>query len=226
MKTPDTTSFKAVGDLGFRVVTPCSEALGTEGTIDGAVYGESAAFAVFGRIGDTYSWRTAPPGDFTVSWTFPDGASSATLLVEGVGYSQTYANLSATSQLLSLPAAAEGNENVYNLTLTFNDGTVKTASLGRIRGAVQGSAATIRYSPVPADTSVAQRASKVSVFAIPPETSALQVDGVDLPFASGAGYLAWLCPDREPHALSLTVGEDETYEATLKLRKAIVLILR
>ena len=226
MKTPDTTKYKVVGDLGFRVVTPCSETLGTEGTIDGAVYGESAAFEVFGRIDDTYSWRTAPPGDFTVSWTFPDGASSATLLVEGVGYSQTYANLSATSQLLSLPAAAEGNENVYNLTLTFNDGTVKTASLGRIRGAVQGNGATIRYAPVPADTSVAQRASKVSVLAIPPETSALQVDGVNLPFASGAGYLAWLCPDREPHALSLNVGEDETYEATLKLRKAIVLSFR
>ena len=91
---------------------------------------------------------------------------------------------------------------------------------------MQGNGATIRYAPVPADTSVAQRASKVSVLAIPPETSALQVDGVDLPFVSGAGYLAWLCPDREPHALSLNVGEDETYEATLKLRKAIVLSFR
>ena len=226
MKTPDMTSYRAVGDLGFRVVTPCSETLGTEGTIDGAVYGESAAFEVFGRIDDTYSWRTAPPGDFTVSWTFPDGASSATLLVEGVGYSQTYANLSATSQLLSLPAAAEGNENVYNLTLTFNDGTVKTASLGRIRGAVQGSAATIRYSPVPADASVAQRVSRVSVFAIPPETRSLQADGVYLPFEPAASYLAWICPDRQPHVLSLTVGEDETHEATLKLRKAIVLSFR
>ena len=226
MKTPDTTSFKAVGDLGFRVVTPCSETLGTEGTIDGAVYDESAVFEVFGRIDDTYSWRTAPPGDFTVSWTFPDGASSATLLVEGVGYSQTYANLSATSQLLSLPTAAEGNENVYNLTLTFNDGTVKTASLGRIRGAVQGSAATIRYSPVPADASVAQRVSKVSVFTIPPETSTLQVDGVDLPFEPAASYLAWICPDRQPHVLSLTVGENETYEAKLRLARGITLNFR
>ena len=226
MKTPDTTSFKAVGDLGFRVVTPCSETLGTEGTIDGAVYGESAAFEVFGRIDDTYSWRTAPPGDFTVSWTFPDGASSATLLVEGVGYSQTYANLSATSQLLSLPAAAEGNENVYNLTLTFNDGTVQTASLGRIRGAVQGNAATIRYSPVPSDASIAQRVSKVSVFAVPPETGTLTADGVGLPFAAGAGYLAWTCPDLQPHKLALTVGEDETYEATLRLPKGIAINIR
>ena len=226
MKTPDTTSFKAVGDLGFRVVTPCSETLGTEGTIDGAVYGESAAFEVFGRIDDTYSWRTAPPGDFTVSWTFPDGASSATLLVEGVGYSQTYANLSATSQLLSLPAAAEGSENVYSLTLTFDDGTVKTASLGRIRGAAQGNAATIRYSPVPSDASIAQRVSKVSVFAVPPETGTLTADGVGLPFVSGAGYLAWTCPDRQPHTLALTVGADETHEAALRLRKAIVLNFR
>ena len=224
MKTPDTTSFKAVGDLGFRVVTPCSETLGTEGTIDGAVYGESAAFEVFGRIDDTYSWRTAPPGDFTVSWTFPDGASSATLLVEGVGYSQTYANLSATSQLLSLPAAAEGNENVYNLTLTFNDGTVKTASLGRIRGAVPGNAATIRYAPP--GKKAWQNAERVNVFAVPSGTRSLTADGVDVPFVEGAGYVTWICPSRQPHALVLTVGEDEPYEASLKLRAGIVLVFR
>ena len=133
---------------------------------------------------------------------------------------------SLPEQVLSLPAATEGSENVYSLTLTFNDGTVKTASLGRIRGAVQGNAATIRYSPVPADSSVAQRVSKVSVFAVPPETSSLQADGVYLPFVPAASYLAWICPDRQPHVLSLTVGEDETYEAKLRLRKAIVLSFR
>ena len=226
MKTPDTTSYKVAGDLGFRVVTPCSETVAAPETLVGGVYGESAAFEVFNRPDDTYTWRTAPVGDFTVSWTFPDGASSATLLVEGVGYSQTYANLSATSQLLSLPAAAEGNENVYSLTLTFNDGTVKTASLGRIRGAVQGNAATIRYSPVPSDASIAQRVSKVSVFAVPPETGTLTADGVGLPFAAGAGYLAWTCPDLQPHKLALTVGEDETYEATLRLPKGIAINIR
>ena len=91
---------------------------------------------------------------------------------------------------------------------------------------MQGSAATIRYSPVPADASVAQRVSKVSVFAVPPETRSLQADGVYLPFVPAAGYLAWTCPDRQPHTLTLTVGEDETYEATLRLRKSIVLNFR
>ena len=79
---------------------------------------------------------------------------------------------------------------------------------------------------MPADASVAQRVSRVSVFAIPLETSALQVDGVDLPFVSGASYRAWICPDRQAHTLALTVGEDETYEATLKLRKSSVLSFR
>ena len=226
MKTPSTSSYKVVGDLGFRVVTPCSETLGAAGTLDGAVYGESTTFDVFTRPDDTYTWRTAPVGDFTVSWTFPMGATTAKLIVEGIGYAQTNENISATSFTLSLPAASEGSENVYALTLVFNDGTVKTASLGRIRGSVQGSAATIRYAPVPSDASVTQRVSKVSVFTIPPETSSLQVDGVDLPFVPGAGYLAWMCPDREPYAFSLTVGEDETYEAALRLRKATVLIFR
>ena len=136
MKTPDTTSYKVAGDLGFRVVTPCSEPLGAPETLVGSVYGESAAIEVFARPYDTYTWRTAPVGDFTVSWAFPEGATKSTLSVVGVGYSQTYANLTATSQLLSLPAAAEGSENVYTLTLTFDNGDEKTATLGRIRGSV------------------------------------------------------------------------------------------
>ena len=223
MKTPDTTSYRAVGDLGFRVVTPCSETLGTEGTIDGAVYGESAAFEVFGRIDDTYSWRTAPPGDFTVSWTFPDGASSVTLLVEGIGYSQTYADLSVTSQLLSLPAAAEGSENVYSLTLTFNDGTVKTATLGRIRGSVQGNAATIRYANP--DSVAWQRTGSLSVLAVLPGASALSVDGGEATAVAGAGYQAWRLPDDQPHTLTLSVGEDEI-EATLQLLKGTIVLFR
>ena len=224
MKTPDTTSCKVVGDLGFRVVTPCSETLGAEETLDGAVYGDSAPFEVFSRADDTYMWRTAPAGDFTVSWAFPEGATKAKLIVEGVDYSQTYADLTAASQVLSLPAATEGNENVYDLTLTFDDGTVQTASLGRIRGAVAGNAATVRYA---ATNSAAWRvAGPVNVFAVLPGANSLEVDGGAAVPVVGAGYHAWRCSGRNEHALVLAVGESDTFEATLRQAGGTLVIFR
>ena len=224
MKTPDYTSYKVEGDLGFRVVTPCSGTLGAAVALAGAVSGDSAPFEVFSRVGDTYTWRTAPPGDFTVSWAFPEGASSATLLVEGVGYSQTFADVPTNSIALSLPAAAEGSENVYTLTLTFDNGKVATASLGRIRGAVAGSAATIRY-VAPGSRSWGH-ASRLSVFTVLPGENSLAVDGGDAETVVGAGYHAWTCPDYQSHELVLSVGEEESYTATLCPQKGLTVIFR
>ena len=224
MKTPDTTSFKAAGDLGFRVVTPCSETLGTPETLVGGVYGESAAVEVFTRPDDTYMWRTAPVGDFTVSWFFPRGASSATLRVEGIGYSQTYANLSTTSQALALPAATRESENVYSLTLTFDNGEVQTATLGRIRGAVQGNVATVHYAPL--DSSAWHRAWRANVLAVLPGATSLSVDGGEAMPVVGAGYQAWTCLGRLEHTLVLSAEEDVSYTATLRLGKGIVVNFR
>ncbi len=223
MKTPGTTSYKVEGDLGFRVVTPCSGTLGAAVALADTVSGDSAPFEVFSRAGDTYTWRTAPPGDFTVSWTFPEGASSATLLVEGVGYSQTFADVPTNCIALSLPAAAEGSENVYTLTLTFDNGKVATASLGRIRGAVAGNAATIRY-VAPGSRSWGH-ASRLNVFTVPPGENLLAVDGGDAETVVGAGYHAWTCPDYQSHELVLSVGEEEPYTATLRLQRGSMIIV-
>ena len=69
---------------------------------------------------------------------FPAGASSATLSVTGPGYSAQYAILAGTAQYpLSLPpATSPSTENVYDLTLAFDDSasTVRTAKLGLIDG--------------------------------------------------------------------------------------------
>ena len=224
MKTPDTTSFKAAGDLGFRVVTPCSETVAAPETLVGGVYGESAAFEVFTRPDDTYTWRTAPVGDFTVSWFFPRGASSATLRVEGLGYSQTYANLSTTSQALALPAATRESENVYSLTLTFDNGVVQTATLGRIRGAVLGNAATVHYAPL--DSSAWHRAWRANVLAVLPGATSLSVDGGEAMPVVGAGYQAWTCLGRLEHTLVLAAEEDVSYTATLRLGKGTLFIFR
>ena len=126
--------------------------------------------------------------------------------------------------MLSLPAATEGTENVYNLTLAFNDGTVQSASLGRIRGSVQGDTATVRY--VARGSRSWGCASRLNVFTVPPGENSLAVDGGDAETVVGAGYHAWTCPDDQQHELVLSVGEEESYTATLRLRKGFVVIVR
>ena len=62
---------------------------------------------------------------------------TATLSVSGYRYSATYSITGDSSFVLTLPKPEENRpdkENVYSLTLTFSDGSVKTASLGGIAG--------------------------------------------------------------------------------------------
>ena len=82
-------------------------------------------------------WHTATNCVLALPIENPEGATSATLSVTGLRYSATYANITASPFLLTLPAATStATENVYDLTLTFNDTgtTVRTARLGLIRG--------------------------------------------------------------------------------------------
>ena len=83
-------------------------------------------------------WHTATNCVLTLPIEFPAGASSATLSVTGTGYSAQYAIPAGTAQYpLSLPpATSPTTENVYDLTLAFNDSasTVRTAKLGLIDG--------------------------------------------------------------------------------------------
>lgn len=79
-------------------------------------------------------WSTATNSVVTLPIDYPAGVSTATLTVDGQGYSQTYANITDVSFELSLPQAGDpAHENVYNLTLTFGDGTVRTARLGVVQ---------------------------------------------------------------------------------------------
>ena len=90
---------------------------------------------VFLRPETSSFWRTATNQVMSLPVVFPAGASSATLSVTAPGYSAQYAIASSGDFLLSLPAATSPEtENVYDLTLTFNDAaaTVRTAKLGLI----------------------------------------------------------------------------------------------
>ena len=91
---------------------------------------------VFLRPETSSFWNTATNNTMTLPIDFPKGATKATLTVSGVGYeTRTYPDLTDTSFDLELPEPdSPQSENVYDLVLTFDDGTVRTAKLGLVQG--------------------------------------------------------------------------------------------
>ena len=89
-------------------------------------------------------WHTATNNVMDLPISYPEGASSFTLTVHGQQYDRSYADQTGDSFELTLPApTSPTTENVYDLTLTFDDGTVRRAKLGLIQGHdVKGEGAT------------------------------------------------------------------------------------
>ena len=145
---------------------------------------------VFLNAEDSYLWRTAPSATFTVQWENPEGVP-ATLQVTGRGYSKTYSDLTATSQQLALPAAADdASENVFTLTLTLGD-DVKTAQIAVVRGVgVGGEAQTAAYRDVNASEKRWAKFRDHAVLPIPAGTKAFSIDGqtVDTGLKGAAGW--------------------------------------
>lgn len=120
-------------------------------------------------------WNTATNNVMSLPIDYPAGASSATLTVEGDGYSQTYADLRDTSFELQLPRPDLPElENVYNLTLTFDNGVVRRAKLGLIQGLAPQSAGSTRCL-APANGTVWNKVRRRAVLPIPYGTTAFSV---------------------------------------------------
>ena len=94
---------------------------------------------VFLRPKESFLWCTATNATISLPVVYPDGATSANLSVSGLGYSANYLDVAEGEFLLTLPAAtAPSNENVYDLTLTFSNGTERKAKLGLVQGVIGG----------------------------------------------------------------------------------------
>ena len=103
-------------------------AIGAEGS-------KSDATFVFLQPETSSFWRTATNSTMTIPIYYSKGAVKADLLVEGMQYSKAYNDITAESVDIKLPAPTnERTENVYTLTLSFDDGTVQTTKLGAVRG--------------------------------------------------------------------------------------------
>ena len=137
----------------------------------------------------TSFWHTATNDVMSLPVTYPSGASSATLTVQGVGYSRTYSGITGDSFELHLPKPISyATEDVFDLTLTFSDGTVRTAKLGLVTSfSADGTGTTRCIAPVESRKWRTMR--KTAVFPIPYGTTAfsVSVNGSPTVLDSGLG---------------------------------------
>lgn len=134
---------------------------------------------VFLRPETSSFWNTATNSTMTVPIDFPPGASRAQLTVTGLGYSCMYADVTDRSFTFELPAPhSPETENVYDLTLAFDNGVTRSARLGLVQGLSPDPEGTTRCL-APQTASVWRKAKGRSVIPIPYGTVSLTVDGVE-----------------------------------------------
>lgn len=175
----------------------------------GATEVESEPTFVFLRPETSSFWHTATNNVMTVPVDFPSGATSATLAITGYKYAQSYPGITDKSFTFTLPPAeSPETENVYDLTLRFNDdaATVRTAKLGLVTSFAAGSEA-VTSVIAPSEGNV-WKAKGRAVLPIPCGTTSFTVDGVstDTGLAGAQGWYALPLKSGGTTALSLTAN--------------------
>ena len=174
---------------------------------------------VFLRPETSSFWHTATNNTLTLPIDYPLGATRATLTVSGVKYSYSTNLPASTAEFdLELPApTSPQTENVYDLTLTFDNGASRTARLGLVQGLSPDSEGTTRCL-APAEGRVWNTVRKQAVLPIPygatslsvevgGETTVTELDG-------SQGWFALRAPNGKEFSLSL-LGDGFSHAASL-----------
>lgn len=193
----------------------------------------SDAVCVFTAPERSFLWCTATTPTVTLPVVFPDGATSASLAVSGLGYTATYTIAAEGDFTLSLPAATSADtENAYDLTLSFTGSdVVRTARLGVIYGSdAAGSGKTRCLAPV--STRRWGRVERRAVVPIPygatsfsftPEGGTAITDtGLD----GTAGWFAFVVPSNTSATLAMTDADGIPHSALLTGVECTVVRLR
>ena len=178
--------------------------------------GKSNDAVVFLRPGEMSFWHTATNSTMSVPVDMPPMASKATLTVRGVKYEKSYEITTSGSFAFSLPPATSPQaENVYDLTLAFDDGTVQTAKLGLVQGYAKGSDASTRVLSPKGDAKW-RAVTRRAVLPIPCGMTSVSVNGtaVDTGLGGDRGWLALALASGEEASLSAEAG-GEAYSAGL-----------
>ena len=219
------------GALRLRSVAVCLSALFA--SVTALADGDTSDPALVYLRPETSSfWHTATNSTMTLPVEFPVGASSATLTVTGAfNYSQTINDITSSSVTVALPEAVmpendPATEDVYDFTLTFNDGTVRTAKLGLIAGLGDGEGQTRCLAP--ASGSAWEKVKGQVAIPIPYGMTSFEINGTstDTGLDGAQGWYVLKLKSNVSAALSGLVGE---YSWTALLKGAATgffLILR
>lgn len=183
---------------------------------------------VFLRPETSSFWNTATNSTMTLPIDFPQGATSASLTVRGDRYDRTYDGLVTNSFVLELPQpTSPETENVYDLTLAFDDGTMRTAKLGLIQGLSPDAEGTTRCL-APIHGSVWNNVEKRAVLPIPYGTTSFTVNGVetDTGLAGAQGWYALRGRNGETYSLSLVANGVNYLASLVGYGSGILLILK
>lgn len=167
---------------------------------------------------ETSFWRTATNNVITLPVHFPRGASSAELEVRAWRYRRVYGGLQEGDFNLELPAPTDpSREDVYELKLVFDDGTVRRARLGVIFGTGAKSSGSTRcvFDGESADWTAFTRRAVLPVFH---GAASLSVNGedIDLGFDGGRGWFS-LVAERSSSELELGMSvPDGDFSALLR----------
>ena len=166
---------------------------------------------VFLQPEKTALWSTGTGESFSIAIPYPPGVEkTATLSVSGYRYSETYSVKDDSSFVLTLPKPEENRpdkENVYTLTLTFDDGSVQTAKLGGIAGFDGSSEGTTRCL-LSQDDPRWRTVKRSAVLPIPYGTETISVNGTetDTGLDGAAGWFL-LAPLSGGTSYSLEMGD-------------------
>ncbi len=208
------------GALRLRSVAVCLSALFA--SVTALADGDTSDPALVYLRPETSSfWHTATNSTMTLPVEFPVGASSATLTVTGAfNYSQTINDITSSSVTVALPEAVmpendPATEDVYDFTLTFNDGTVRTAKLGLIAGLGDGEGQTRCLAP--ASGSAWEKVKGQVAIPIPYGMTSFEINGTstDTGLDGAQGWYALKLKSNISATLQGLVDED-TWTAVLK----------
>ncbi len=172
-------------------------------------------------------WRTATGGTMRVAWTFPLNATLADLAVTGRTVKVNVADITEEYVDIELPSPAEAkDEDVLDFTLSFNDGTVKTASLGLVRGRSDDGGITASTLCLSSTNQIAWwRTDKTFVLPVPKGTQALTVSGEAIETGLD-GAAGWLALGPYAHGTLVPVAADDETRNIFAYGTAMMFIVR
>ena len=168
---------------------------------------ESNRETVFLNADATSFWRTATNNVIALPVDMPVLATSAKLTVQGAGYRREYAIDRSGDYEIVLPSADTlQKENVYELTLSFNEGTERKARIGLVQSysSVGGAGAATRVLAPKGDRKW-NVVKKMAVVPIPYGTTLLSVNGTEIEdaAANAQGWYALAAASGATVSLSL-----------------------